>query len=90
MMNAFRDGRVHICASMCATCIYRKGSPLYAVPIKRLAVDVTTAVICHSTLGGEPLENAVCAGFYKQDSTPLLRLAARMRLINWVKPKEIK
>ena len=79
-MNAFREGRVHVCASMCETCIYRPDSELFNTPIKAQAKAADSAVICHHTLCGRPRENAVCAGFYRHDSTPILRLAKRLKL----------
>lgn len=80
--NAYRDGFVHICKSICKTCIYRPGSPLMDIPIKAEAVKNNNAVICHSTLKGQGSSNqAVCRGFYENDRTPLLRLADHFGIV---------
>lgn len=39
------------------------------------------ALVCHSTLYTEGLDNAVCRGFYDRYPTLPLRLAAALRLI---------
>lgn len=83
--NVFRDGFVHVQARMCESCIYRESSPLMEVPIKRQAVAAGTGVVCHSTLDPRPKANAICAGFFAVDRTPLLELAERMGAIRRVK-----
>jgi len=80
--NIYRDGYVHVQARMCASCIYRPGSPLMDVAIKAQAVAGDTSVVCHATLGTR--RNAVCAGFFANDKTPILELAERMGAIRRV------
>jgi len=78
-VNVFREGKVHVCAALCPSCIYRPGSPLMEVPIKAAAVRDQTAVICHSTI--DLKEQAVCRGFYETTPTLPLMLARDLDLI---------
>ena len=77
-MNVYRDGKVHVCQKMCKTCIFRAGN-LMQLETGRVdgmvadAVANESAIICHSTLGGD--ENAVCRGFFDQHKTLPLKLA---------------
>lgn len=82
--NVYRNGKMHVCAKMCETCIYRKDSPLFDVRIKSEAKRSDTAVICHSTLKAD--QKLVCAGFYAHDKTPTLQLAERMGIVVKVQP----
>ena len=85
--NAFRNGKVHVCAVMCESCIYRPGSGAYQSPIIEAAVKEGTAVICHKTL--DTPENAVCAGFHANHRTPVLHMAEHMGIVVKVQlPKE--
>ena len=45
-----------------------------------------SAIICHSTLGGD---NAVCRGFYENHSTYPLRLARVMGVVEEVEPPKL-
>lgn len=84
--NAYRDGKVHVQARCCKTCIYRPDSPLNADGTKdrlaREAIAVDTAIICHSTLDAKA--HAVCRGFYEETPTMPLRLAAAMNCLEFV------
>lgn len=50
----------------------------------RDSIRKDTAIICHSTLEGD---NAVCRGFFDRHRTQPLRLAERLRLIEYVAVK---
>lgn len=86
--NAFRNGKIHVCARMCATCIYRPDG-LHTIGetdiVKRAAV-ADTAVICHSTL--DTAAHAVCRGFYEHDATVTLHVAKAIGAIAWQEPQE--
>ena len=88
--NAYRNGRVHVCASMCATCIFRPGDKMHLSP-GRLAEMVKeasaeeSAIICHSTLGTKA--QAVCRGFFDKHRTSALQIAERMGVIEFQRVK---
>jgi len=87
--NAYRDGKIHVCEQLCATCVFRPGNLMRLQP-GRLALMVAeakandSAIICHSTLYREDNDNAVCRGFYDRHHTAPLQLAERMGLIEFV------
>lgn len=81
--NAFRDGKVYVCAHLCKTCVFRPGNLMHLEPgrVEAMSVDAIrndSAIICHSTLDGEA--QAVCRGFFDKhsNSTIPLRLARVM------------
>lgn len=85
--NAFRDGKVHVLADKCATCIFRAGNLMHLRP-GRLAEMVNTsvaeggAIVCHKTLGDD-VDDAVCRGFHDAygNQVPALRLATALDLV---------
>jgi hypothetical protein len=84
--NAYRDGKVHLMAEKCPTCVFRPGNLMHLDP-GRLAEMVReskaneSAIICHSTLDGD---NAVCRGFYDRHATATLQLAERLGVLKEV------
>lgn len=81
----FRNGRVHIKASFCATCIFRPGSLIDLDPGRRdgmvaLAIKRQSAITCHETLDGL---QAVCRGFYEHHPTSPLQVASKLGYIEW-------
>ena len=91
--NVYRDGKVHVCARMCSTCIFRPGN-LMRLPDGRVNQMVAGAtksegvIPCHHTTHGEHKDGeAVCRGFYELHATPTLRLAAAMNVIKWQEPE---
>lgn len=85
MFNAFRDGKVFVCAKRCGTCIFGPNSPVDAARRDEMAVESVkrdTAIICHSTLGGD---NAVCKGFFDAHKTTPLQVAERLGMLSKVK-----
>ena len=86
--DAYRDGRVHVCADLCPTCVFRPGNLMRLEPgrlagMVRDAVANDSAIICHSTLYGEKEHHAVCRGFFDRHATAPLQIAARLGLIDW-------
>jgi hypothetical protein len=83
--NVYRDGRVHVQASMCSTCVFRPGN-LMALRAGRVrsmvdeAREHDSAIICHQTLDGD---GAVCRGFFERWPTTPLQLAERLGMIAW-------
>jgi hypothetical protein len=84
----YRDGKVHVCAEMCATCVFRPGNRMKLQPGRvRGMVDQAradgSAITCHATLHGE---QAVCRGFFERHPTPPLQIAERLDMIVYVEP----
>ena len=84
--NVYRDGRVHVLAERCPTCIFRAGNlmELRRGRVRGMldeAIANDSAIVCHSTLstGGD----AVCRGFFETRPTTPLQLAERLGLIEW-------
>lgn len=95
MDGPFRDGQVHVLATMCETCIFRPGNLMRLTPgrvkgMVRGALRADAAITCHSTLYREDVAPAVCRGFYDRYETQPLQVAARLELIaeDPVPPKE--
>lgn len=82
----YRDGKVHVMADKCATCIYRPGNLMNLTPgrVKDLAdaaVTAGSAITCHSTLPALTAEEgheAICRGFYDAHGRNIMA----MRLAN--------
>lgn len=88
--NSFRDGRIHVVAERCASCIFRPGNPMHLRPgaVKEVvdeALADDSAIICHSTLDGD--ENAVCRGFFDRYDTTPLRLAQALGVVEFDPPQ---
>jgi len=79
----YRDGKVHVCAAKCPTCIFRPGNlmRLEAGRVQEMvqgALADDSAIICHDTLDGD---QAVCRGFHDAYSTTPLQLAERLGML---------
>lgn len=75
--NSYRDEKVHVCKSMCKTCIFHPGNrmKLEEGRVESMIEEATqneSAIICHSTLDGD---NAVCRGFFDGHKTATIWLA---------------
>jgi hypothetical protein len=84
--NVFRDGKIHVCKSMCSTCIFRPGNLMHLLPgtvetMVAESVKDEASIPCHKTLDGD---NAVCHGFFTKHPTLPIRLAKSMNLIEYV------
>lgn len=86
--NIFRDGRVHVMAEECATCIFRPATrPVDGARVAGMVRETMdtegSSVVCHSTLYKRPRRNAVCRGWFdrlaQRDNT--FRLAIAMKII---------
>lgn len=85
--NIYRDGKIHVCAHMCSTCIFRPDTEFAASREKMIqkSIKAQSAIICHSTLGTP--HHAVCRGFYNHYTTAPLALTRAMHLITEVAVK---
>lgn len=89
----FHNGRVHVRAEKCSTCIFRPGNLMKLAPgrVKEM-VDGSIAdgagITCHKTLPGMPDEaqQATCRGFYDgyAERVPAFLLAEAMGIIEEV------
>lgn len=84
--GAYRDGKVHVCEEMCATCIFRPRNLMQLRPGRvRGMVDeakrLDTAIVCHGTLDGE---HAICRGFFDRHKTQSIQIAERLDRIEYV------
>lgn len=86
----FRDGKIHVCRTMCKTCIFKPGNLMNLQPgrVEQMVADATkneSCIPCHCTLGGA---EAVCRGFYERHPTSPLQIAQRLDRIELVDPHE--
>lgn len=94
--NTYRDGKVHVLAEKCATCIFNPHTrPVEGKRVAELIRDTKdeagATVTCHSTLykGGEE-KNAICKGWYDNfaDKDDVLILAKAMDVIEFQEETE--
>lgn len=91
MAGPYRNGRIHVHANKCDTCVFRKGNPMKLAP-GRLAeiidenLKADTALICHKTTYEQKPDENVCKGFFDAygDEITALQIAERMGLIELV------
>lgn len=89
--NVYRDGKVHVLANECATCIFRPATrPVDGARVAGMVRDTmdtdAATVVCHSTLyRGKPEQHAICRGWWDRfaDRDRVLRLAAALDVIEW-------
>lgn len=87
--NVVNAGKVHVCARMCKTCIFRPGNLMH---LEEGRVDDMVAkatadegcIPCHSTL--DQPQQAVCRGFFDRHATSLLQIAQRLDFIAYIEP----
>lgn len=89
--NVFRDGRVHVCAEMCPTCIFRPGNrmALRSGRVRGMVDDAKrddSTIVCHDTL--DTGKHAACRGFFDRFPTAPLQIAERLGLITYQEREE--
>ena len=82
--NIYRDGKVHVMAEQCPTCIFRPGNRMGLKRGRvRAMVDEATehdsTIVCHATLGTD--QHACCRGFFDLHPTAPLQIADRLGLV---------
>lgn len=85
--NVYRNGRVHVCAAQCSTCIFRSGNlmSLQRGRVSQMIRDATRdegCIPCHQTLDGD---QSVCRGFFDKHATAPLQIAGRLGLVEFTK-----
>lgn len=88
--RVFVDGRVHVRAAQCSTCIFGPRSP---VSVERresmvLACGDEGVIPCHHHLLDKQRIEPVCRGFYDRNVNVILRLARALDRITWVRARE--
>lgn len=87
----YSDGKVHVMAERCSTCVFRPGNLMNLEPgrLKQM-VDQSVAdgggITCHKTIYGGAEQEATCRGFLEThgDKVPAFRLAEAMGIIEEV------
>ena len=88
--NVYRDGYIHVCKTMCPTCIFRPGNQMDLAPgrvagMVRDALTKDGCIPCHSTLYGQNGGlNAVCRGFFDGHAPQTLQVASRLGRVKFV------
>jgi hypothetical protein len=86
----YRDGRVHVLAERCASCIFRSVNDgrikgLAPGRVSGMVLDARrrdSVIPCHSTIYSRKVRPAVCRGFFNLPQTPpTLRLAVMLGII---------
>lgn len=89
----FHDGRVHVKAERCSTCVFRPGNLMGLAPgrLKEMiegSIEDGAGITCHKTLPGMPDEaqRATCRGYYDSYAAqvPAYRLAMALDIIEEV------
>lgn len=93
VQEVYRDGRVHVMAERCSTCILRPDGSIreHLAPgrVKQLVEEnraAGAAPACHhTTYGQDPKGEAVCRGYFDlfAEDTAVLRLAVALDVITW-------
>lgn len=92
--NIYRDGKVHVLAEQCSTCIFRPGNLMHLSPgrLKDIVNEASSedgSIVCHQTLEDMGSgENAVCLGFFDRYKTTILQIAERMNVLKFVPAPE--
>lgn len=86
--NIFRDGKVHVCAKMCSTCIFRPGNLMSLEPgrVEEMIESATrdqSSIVCHQTIHQRGVDNLACRGFYDKHPTQPLQLARRLGMVEY-------
>lgn len=91
--KVFRDGKVHVMAKMCPTCIFRPGNLMRLEPVrvKHMVEGATKAescIPCHETTHNQAEGEAICRGFYEKFPTVPIRLAQALGRLVEITPKK--
>lgn len=84
----YSNGKVHVMADKCSTCIFRPGNLMTLQPgrVKEMVEGASSAgsvIPCHKTIHGSAEQEAVCRGYYDAQAERVLalRLAVAMDMI---------
>lgn len=96
----YRDGRIHVMAEKCSTCVFRPGNVMHLPPGRLKALtdhvqDTGVPFSCHQTLPYASAEHAafyggaaLCSGAVENygDASPQIQLALALGVITYVDP----
>lgn len=92
--NPYRDGKLHVGARKCDTCVFRSGNLMHLnegrlADLVKSNLEADTALTCHETLPewtDTPNAGAICRGFWDAyaDAITALRLAQALDIVEEV------
>lgn len=89
----YSDGRVHVMADKCSTCVFRPGNLMRLQPgrVKEMvdgSLADQSAITCHKTLYGQAEQESVCRGFFDAygHKVQALDLAEKIGIIEFTTP----
>jgi hypothetical protein len=86
--QVYRDGKVHVQAAKCSTCIYRPGNLMHLQPGRKDSMQAEAiagqgVIPCHKTLDSDGHES-VCRGFFDvAKHEGLLAVAERLDIVEF-------
>lgn len=87
----YSDGKVHVMAEKCETCIFRPGNLMHLEPgrVKEMvegSIADGAGITCHKTIHGGAEQEATCRGFYDSyaDQVLVFRMAQAYGIIEEV------
>lgn len=92
--NVYRDGKVHVQAAKCSTCIYRPGNLMHLDPgrkdqMQADAIRDNGVIPCHQTIHGRREQESVCRGFFDvAKHEGLLAVAERVGIVEFTEVDE--
>jgi len=92
--NVYADGKVHVQATKCSTCIYRPGNLMHLEPGRkdRMQADAIAdggVIPCHQTIHGNRRQESVCRGFFDvAKHEGLLQAAERLGIVEFTPTAE--
>ena len=82
--NVYRNGRVHVRKTLCATCIFREGNLMHLDEgrVEGMVRDASDSgcIPCHELLDGD---HSVCRGFFNQHRNMVLQVAQRLGVVEY-------
>jgi hypothetical protein len=87
--NVYADGKVHVQAAKCSTCIYRPGNLMHLEPGRKDSMEADAirdegVIPCHQTIHGKRKQESVCRGFFDvAKHEGLLAVAERLGIVEF-------
>lgn len=95
--EVYRDGKVHVLAEKCESCIFRSVNdgrirglrPGRVAGMVLEARNAESVIPCHATLYTDEVKPAICRGYFDLPRRPgLLQVAERIGIIEYDPPPE--
>lgn len=87
--NVYRNGKVHVQAEKCSSCIYRPGNLMRLEPGRKEGMEAEAVaeggvIPCHQTILGAREQESICRGFFDVTKHQgLLAVAERYGIVEW-------